>query len=187
MPALRYPRSMKALPEPLPGRFLLLVAPHAAGEGMLELAAHLVPRGPLRVMDCGNRFNVYILARKLYRLQRGDPRQLLARVYVSRAFTCYQVTALLEQTAVSAQPTLLVDLLDTFYDQSVPLGERRRLLDICLAHLQRLSQQAAVVASLRPPRPPQTDPSGLLDAVCAAADLVWYPEIPAEPVQLQLL
>jgi len=154
---------------------------------MLELAAHLVLRGSLRVMDCGNRFNAYILARKLYRLRRGDPKQVLERVYVSRAFTCYQVTALLEQAAVCTDPTLLIDLLDTFYDQSVPLGERRRLLDISLEHLQRLSQQAAVVASLRPPRPPQTDPSGLLDAVRAAANLIWYPEISAEHAQLKLL
>ena len=178
---------MKALPETFPGRFLLLIAPHAASEGMLELAAHLAQRGPLWVMDCGNRFNAYILTRKLHRLQRGDLKQALERVYVSRAFTCYQVTALLEQTPARTDPTLLIDLLDTFYDQSVPLGERRRLLEICLEHLQRLSQQAAVVASLRPPPPSQTDPSGLLDAVRAAADLVWYPEIPAEPVQLQLL
>jgi hypothetical protein len=178
---------MKALPEPLSGRFLLLIAPHAAGESMLELAAHLVQRGPLWVMDCGNRFNAYILARKLRRLQRGDLKQVLARIYVSRAFTCYQVTALLEQTPARTDPTLLIDLLDTFYDQSVPLGERRRLLEISLEHLQRLSQQAAVVASLRPPRPPQTDPSGLLDAVRAAADLVWYPEMPPESAQLKLL
>lgn len=154
---------------------------------MLELAAHLAQRGPLWVVDGGNRFNAYILARKLRRLRRTGLSQALGRIRVRRAFTCYQVTALLEQSPSRAEPTLVIDFLHTFYDQSVPLGERHRLLDVCLEHLQRLSQRAAVVASLRPPRPPQTDPSGLLEAVRLAADLVWYPEVPPDNTQLRLL
>jgi hypothetical protein len=179
---------MQALPEPLPGRVLVLAAAHAAGASMLELAARLAQRGPLCVLDGGNRFNAYIVARRLRRLYAAgsaagqmDLPQVLGRIRVARAFTCYQMTAMLEQAPESASPVLVVDFLNTFYDESVPLAERRRLLEICLGHLERLSQPAAVVVSLRPPRPPLKDPTGFLESVLAAADLVWFPDVPQEP------
>ncbi len=183
---MRYPVGMQALPEPLPGRLLVLAAAHAAGASMLELAARLAQRGPLRVLDGGNRFNAYIVARCLRRLYASssgpaDLPQALGRIRVARAFTCYQMTAMLEQAPESASPVLVVDFLNTFYDESVPLAERRRLLEICLEHLERLSQPAAVVVSLRPPRPPLKDPTGFLDCVLAAASLVWFPDAPQEP------
>jgi hypothetical protein len=48
-------------------------------------------------------------------------------VRLSRAFTCYQMLALLAETPAGGPPTLVLDLLDTFYDESVPLHESRRL------------------------------------------------------------
>ena len=87
---------------------------------------------------------------------------------------------------------LVIDLLDTFYDQSVPLFERRRLLAGCVERLRLVSQgteiatATLVIASLRPPRPPQTDPTGLLQTVQAAADQVWFQEedLPSLPPRL---
>ena len=167
---------MNALPEPLPGRLLVLLAPHAASQAMLAFATHLARRGPLRILDGGNRFNAYTVARALRRAGAGDLTQALGRIQVARAFTCYQMATLLEHTPSGTLSTLVIDLLDTFYDQNVPRAERRRLLDECVAHLHRLSQRAAVVASLRPPRPPQVDPTGLQEIVQAAADQVWFQE-----------
>lgn len=158
------------------GGLLALLAPRAAGETMLLLSARLAARGPLRVLDAGNRFNAYAVARTLRRMDCPDLDAALERVRVARAFTCYQVAALLSQTPSLPGPTLVIDFLDTFYDQSVGPGERRRLLDMCLGHLQRLSGAAPVVVSLRPPRPPQADPGGLLHVVQAAADRVWFQE-----------
>jgi hypothetical protein len=167
---------MQTLPDLLPGRFLALLAPHAASEAMLALAARLARRGPLQVIDGGNRFNAYHVARLLRGLSGDGLAAALGRIYVARAFTCYQIAALLEQTIPGAVPLLVIDLLDTFYDQSVPLFERRRLLGGCVERLRLLSQGTVVVASLRPPRPPQTDPTGLLQTVQAAADQVWFQE-----------
>lgn len=177
---------MNALPEPLPGRLLVLLAPHAASQAMLAFATHLARRGPLRILDGGNRFNAYTVARALRRAGAGDLTQALGRIQVARAFTCYQMAAMLEKTPADAVPTLALDLLSTFYDESASLDERRRLAHACMQHLRRLSQHACVVASLRPPRPPQTDPTGLLDIVQAAADQVWFQEVapPISPLKL---
>ena len=154
---------------------------------MLAFAAHLALRGPLRVLDGGNRFNAYTVARNLRRLSQGPLAQALERIRVARAFTCYQVAALLEQTPADTAPTLVIDFLDTFYDQSAPFVERRRLLEGCVQRLRYLSLQAAVAVSLRPPPPSQTDPTGLLQIVQDAADQVWFHEESHSPSPARLL
>jgi hypothetical protein len=160
-------------------RFLVLLAPHAASQAMLAFAARLAQRGPVCVLDGGNRFNAYHVARILRSLGQEDLAQALGRIQVARGFTCYQMTALVEETPSQGVPTLVIDLLDTFYDESASLPERRRLAQRCAARLRRLSQQAPVVVSLRPPPPPHSDPSGLLDIIQEAADLTWLQEAPA--------
>lgn len=169
-------QALLKIPDPTPGHLLVLLAPRAADEMMLTITAHLAQRSALRVMDGGNRFNAYKVARALRHQGVAALDQALARIHVARAFTCYQMTTLLEQASPQAVPTLVIDLLDTFYDQSVRLGERRRLLEGCLGHLQRISRQAAVVVSLRPPRPPEVDTTGMQQRVQACADQVWFQE-----------
>ena len=179
---------MNTFPQPRSGHLLVLVAPRAGGDLMLDLSARLAQDGMLRVLDGGNRFNAYRVSRALVRLNHGQAglAPALARIQVARAFTCYQMAAMLEQAPSGAIPTLVIDFLDTFYDQGVPLPERRRLLHGCLGHLRRLRRTAAVVASLRPPPPPHDDPTGLLDMVRQAADSIWSPEIPLDHPPLRL-
>ncbi len=153
---------------------LVLVAPYAGRENMLVIAARLALRGPLRVLDGGNRFNAYVVARMLRYLGADRLPQSLAQIQVARAFTCYQMVKLLEQTPPPSLPLLVIDLLDTFYDESASLDERRRLGQYCATRLRSLGQQAPVVVSLRPPRPPLTDPTGLLEIIQGAADQVWF-------------
>lgn len=176
---------MNTLPDLYPGRLLALVTPQGSSDIILTLAARLAARGPVHVLDGGNRFNAYGLARSLRRTMGSNLIPVLERVRVARAFTCYQMEALLAEAPGGSQPTLVINLLDTFYDESAPRLDRRRLVRACLKHLQRLSRQAVVVVSLCPPRRPQMDPLGLLPAVQSAADAVWFPEEP-EPAHYQL-
>ena len=143
---------------------------------MLTFAARLAVHAPLRVLDGGNRFNAREVARLLRSQNAPDVYAALERIRVARAFTCYQMLALLEQTPPGPHPTLVIDLLDTFYDESAPLDERRRLIESCLALLRDLSIQAPVAASVRPPPPSQLDPTGLLEIVQQAADSLWFQE-----------
>ncbi len=156
--------------------FLLIIGPYAASNAMLTAAARLALLAPLRVVDGGNRFNARAVARILRELNAPDLYAALSRIRLARAFTCYQLLALLEETLPSSHPTLAIDLLDTFYDESAPLFERRRLIKNCLLCLRNLSQLAPVVVSVRPPAPGQSDPTGLLETVQQAADLLWFQE-----------
>lgn len=172
---------MNNLPELYPGRLAVLIAPYAAAEILPALAARLAQRGRLRILDAGNRFDAYGLARALRRLSAAPLEESLSRVRLARAFTCYQMLALAAQAPADANPTLVIDLLSTFYDESVALQERRRLLRGCLDELQRLSRQAPVVVTLRPLPPGSQDKSGFMAQVQAAADACWMPEAPAPP------
>ena len=50
---------MNAILNPIPGDLVLVIAPQAGGQIMLDLIAHLACRGPLRILDGGNRFDAY--------------------------------------------------------------------------------------------------------------------------------
>ena len=167
------------------GHLALVVAPGQALERLLDLTAHLAPQGALRVLDGGNSFNVYTVARYL---RRRTPylKAALQNIRIARAFTCYQMLALLEGTPTSPVPTLVLDLLATYYDESVPLGERRRLLSGSLAQLRRLSLGAPVGVAVRLPPADQPERHELLAMLEGAADQVWRfePETPRPPLRL---
>ncbi len=167
------------------GRLALVIAPGRALERLLDLTAHLAPQGALRVLDGGNSFNVYTVASYLRR-RTPHLKAALQNIRVARAFTCYQMLALLESTPSSPIPTLVLDLLATYYDESVPFSERRRLLSISLAELRRLGQAAPVGITARLPPADQPERHELLGLLEAAADQVWRfePEIPKPPLRL---
>ena len=153
-------------------KWALVVGPRSINATILTVIARLGEHGAVRVLDGGNRFNAYIVARAA----RGRP-DVLNRITVSRAFTCYQVLSLLESTPAVQAPTVpaplvptgcsasvktadslktttgthdslwphrlvLLDMLNTFYDESVQIGERKRLLRACIVHLKRLAEAA---------------------------------------------
>ncbi len=165
---------------------LVLVAPHAAGQTMITLATHLALKGSVHVLDGGNRFNAFLAARCLRSIGAPNLEEALGNIHIARAFTCYQMTAMLEQASPDSLPTLVIDLLDTFYDESAPLPERLRLARRCAQRLKILAKHAPVVISLRPPPPDQPDPTGLQAIIQKAADLLWQQEAPQPPTPLRL-
>lgn len=219
-----YPLTL--LPNLSPGRVSLVIHPHPSLDGrLLELAAELllaaalqqaavpeqVPptagaeqgrrlqQGRLLVLDGGNCFNVYPVARALRR-RTPQVTAALRQIQVARAFTCFEMASLLQRQAIevaaaevaTAPPpqavmpgtvaVLVLDLLGNFRDENVPLAERQRLLHTCLPHLRRLAQAGPLLVSSRP-----ADPC-LTQALVAAADQVLELEMPpAEPEQLLFL
>jgi hypothetical protein len=164
-------------------RWLLVVGPHSLNATMLTAIARLGERGPVRVLDGGNRFNAYTVARAA----RGRP-QVLNRITVSRAFTCYQVLSLLESTPAIQVPSILLDMLNTFYDESVHVGERKQLLRACILHLERLGGGYGGVISVHPPAVVSQAAVELLGMLRASATVETFfiqPEAPApEPLRL---
>ena len=167
-----------------PRQLHLVIAPHRAQRQMMTLlAARLALTGRVRLVDAGNCFDGYGLARQL-RQQTSDWQQALERVSVARAFTCYQVETLLTESVSDFSPTLVLNLLDTFYDENVKLVERLRLLEVSLAELKRLCQTASVAVSTSQPQPGQ--PGELLEMLARSAGQVWSFEEPqpVEPLRL---
>ena len=150
---------------------------------MTMLTAHLALTGRVRLVDAGNCFDGYGLARQL-RQQTSYWQQALERVSVARAFTCYQVETLLSELVADVSPVLVLNLLDTFYDENVKLAERLRLLEVSLGELRRLCRMASVAVSSGFPTPDQ--PAELLEVLAGAARQVWSYEEPqpTEPLRL---
>jgi hypothetical protein len=164
------------------GELGLVIGSRAERTQMLELSAVLALSGPVRVLDGGNSYNTLYVARYIRR-QTVQLDEALKRICVARAFTCYQMVTLLQQTAcprirqfpvgdveaVSPSPTLVLDLLATFSDESIDLKEAVRLLRMALAQLQRLCRRTPVVVSLRPFPSHQSERTILIEMVRAAA------------------
>lgn len=165
-----------------PGALLVVCAPHAAREPVSQLTAELALQGSVTVLDGGNRFQPYRVAH-LLRQKTADVDRAAKRIFIRRAFTCYQMLALLENTPSFRQPYILLDLLVTFHDDHVPAHEARRLLEACLHQVERLRQFAPIVTTLAPP--PILERAFLVELVCARADRILTPEIPA-PAETQL-
>lgn len=170
---------MDALTFPLPNQLFLVIAPHAARSQMFDLTATLALCGPVRIIDAGNQCNVYPIAQRIRRAT-ADLETVLKRIWLQRAFTCYQVAALLAEPAPpylqSASATLLFDLLGTFYDQDVKLSEATTLLRGCLQQLRRMAEHAPVLISTRPPPPACAERVLLLQMVREAVSARWEVE-----------
>jgi len=152
---------------------VLLLGPAALYQAGLHhwLARQACAQG-VHVIDCGNHFNAYLLAR-LIRRQTHLLEAALARVQVARTFTCYQAVSQLAETPPQDAPGLIMGLLASFYDENISLPEGLRLLEIVQGHLHRLSQQAPlIVQAAHPP--------------ANAAARAVYPEYLAENASLVL-
>ncbi len=168
-----------------PGQLHLILATRTTRHQLINaLIARRALAGPVRVLDGGNSFHGHHLARELRRVT-PNLKIALENIQIARAFTCYQVASLLTSEPEMPFPTMVLEMLITFYDESVPLGERRRLLDTCLVQLRRLSRQASVAVSVSPPSKEQ--PEEMLEALKEIADHFWWIDPPALPAQLQLL
>lgn len=131
------------------GELGLVIGHRAERTDMLELSAALALRGSVRVLDGGNSYDALYVARTIRR-QTVQLDETLNRISVARAFTCYQMVTLLQETAVSPTSTLVLDLLATFGDESIDLSESVRLLRLAAVQLQRLCRLAPVIVSIRP-------------------------------------
>lgn len=174
--------SLLPFPVPLPAQIYLVVGQHALSEKMLQLIAALSLKQRLTVLDCGNRSNMYAVA-KLIRPFTDDPVNVMNHIRLSRAFTCYQVLAMLAELPVDGTPVIVLDLLSTFLDESVNLNKRLRLLDSSLNLLRRISQDApvAIWARTRTSAVTSEDQHLLLPLLEIAHD-IWELQAPETPI-----
>ena len=179
------PRLLDELIRP---RLALFWGSETPARTLLAAATVMAVRGQaLRVFDGGNRFDGYFVARLARRLSTL-PETVLGRIRLSRAFTCFQLAELIETAPAGPEPLFVLDLLATFYDESVPLRDAERLLSTTLTQLKRLAAAGPVIVGTRQPQTLVRERWTLLDRLETAADAVWIlrapPDVP--PGQLRL-
>ncbi|MDO8754152.1 MAG: hypothetical protein Q7J80_09700, partial [Anaerolineales bacterium] len=135
---------MDLLPYLKTGTLIISFVPHTRRTPFIpDLIAELALRGPVTVLDGGNCFPAYRIA-QLIRRKSLKVDAISKRIFVRRAFTCYQMVNLLENTPVFGYPHIILDLLSTFQDDQVKPNEADRLLTLCLSHIERLRLVATV-------------------------------------------
>jgi hypothetical protein len=158
-------------------------------ESVLSLASLLCVRAQLPVqlgglgsnvvfVDGGNTFQLYHVAR-LARLHRLDPKQALERIYISRAFTAYQMTALvlekLRETVkrYDAKLAVISDISGFFLDKDVAEIEARRVYSQVTAYLQNFARENHVILVATYPPHQESRRNSFLHAVtCGRAGTV---------------
>lgn len=149
----------------------------------LVAAGHALLQGiPVTLVDGSNRFDLYGLAEFARRTAGGrcTPEDLLRKIFVSRAFTCYQMEAVITDRlpvfvrSRQSPVVLIFGLLDTFYDEQAPLWDVQSGVQRMLQALQCLKREGVsiLVASTDVgPVPPAR--RGLLPGVLRGMDRVF--------------
>jgi hypothetical protein len=139
-----------------PGRGVLLWGEHLRSLTAAAAVWGVARKAPVWVVDAANRFDPYRLVREAAR-RRLAPQAALSRVRVARAFTSHQLVRLLEESfpagLESGSLVLVLGPVSLFYDEQVPLAERRRLFQDLVTHLSRIKTQSALL--LLQPRLPR--------------------------------
>jgi len=167
---------MDILPTLRSGSLTVVYAAHAARDEVSHVISQLALRGPVAVLDGGNRFQAYRIG-QLLRQHTTDIHSAAKRLFIRRAFTCYQMLALLEDTPALPHPYIILDPLATFYDENVRPHEALRLLEACLNQIDRLCHAAPVAVTLGPPI--LEERAFLIQKVCDRAGNLFTEKIPA--------
>ena len=129
-------------------------------------------------IDGGNTFRLYEVSR-IAQLHQLDPRQVLKRIYISRAFTAYQLTSLilekLEETVNKYNSKLVVisDLAGLYLDKDVPATETKEVFSQLTNHLSKFAEenQLILVATCFPHCPSKLN-TFLHGVACGIANVV---------------
>ena len=150
---------------------------------LLSVRAQLPPQlGGLATnvvfVDGGNTFRLYKVSR-IAQLHQLDPRQVLERIYISRAFTAYQMTSvILEKLAATidtynSKLVIISDIAGLYLDKDVPAEEAKEIFSQVTAYLSKLAREKQIVIIATCPPHYQSRLNTFLHAVaCGRANIV---------------
>lgn len=157
------------------------------GEGTGEMASYtagwMASRGiEVIVLDGANRFNPYIVS-AFARRALIAPEEILKKIRIARAFTCYQMTTLMERLdfllkTPGASPrqkiqVILLGLLNTFLDEDVPEREARLLLERTLNKMEEMSAGGVPFFFFQSPVSHHSKRASFMKRLFQFSDLVW--------------
>jgi len=96
-------------------------------------------------VDGGNSFRLYQVSR-IAQLHQLDPRQVQRRIYISRAFTAYQMTSLVleklkETLWLHPKLVIISDIAGLYFDKDIPPREAKEVFSQLTLYLSRFSQE----------------------------------------------
>ena len=129
----------------------VIYGPHAASGYLLGICAEIAVQRPLRLLDFGNRCDMYFTARQL-RLLTLDPVRAMRNIRLQRAFTCYQALALLRQLEEPEpdMPVIILDLLAPFLDENIQPREIDRLFGASVEQIRNAMQIRPLLIGVKP-------------------------------------
>jgi len=115
------------------------------------LCARAALDGEVVFVDGGNSVDPYGIAR-ICKARRVDPRAVLSRIHVARAFTAYQLATLVDErldraVRESGASTIVVScLLEMFFDKDIPWRESYQLIKRCLGEVREVARDSGAAA-----------------------------------------
>jgi len=129
------------------------------------------------LIDGGNTFRLYQVAR-LAQLHHLDPKQALDKIHLARAFTAYQMTALIMERLKdvvekhNAKLVIISDIAGLFIDKDIPNEEARRVFSQVIAYLQSFARQYQIILiATCPPRQNSIRSTYLQTEICGKANV----------------
>jgi hypothetical protein len=108
-------------------------------------------------VDAANRFNAHALSKRARELGM-DPRAVLSRIRLARAFNGFQLTTLVRGVArFPPSPVVLADPLAPFYDEDFPFEDARRAFGEFLSGLADVPGPVLALVADRPAPPQRED------------------------------
>ncbi|MFO8050920.1 MAG: hypothetical protein R6V01_04395 [Thermoplasmatota archaeon] len=154
------------------GELYLIVGRTSLNRNLVDRAAVLAAsRGdPVHYLDGGQRADPFSMAR-LLRMQRRDPRSVLERIMIARAFTAYQMDSLIRERVEEleeAPDLLVVSSMDAlFSDPEVDADEARAMVSNCMASLRETADRGACVLILAVGGSRGSELLALISPICA--------------------
>jgi len=129
-------------------------------------------------VDGGNTFRLYQVAR-LAQFHQLNPKKVLERIYISRAFTAYQMTVLILEKLkevvkrYDAKLVIISDITGFFLDRDIPEEETRRIFSQVTAYLSTFAKENQVVlVTTYPPHQDTRRNNFLKTLTCGRANVV---------------
>jgi hypothetical protein len=129
-------------------------------------------------VDGGNTFRLYDVS-CIAQVHELDPREVLERIFVSRAFTAYQLTSLVFdrlQSAVERYGSKLVvlsDIVGMYLDKDVPNREAKEVFNQLAVRLSEFAEENhVIVVGTYPPHHPSSRNIFFKAVACGRADVV---------------
>lgn len=129
-------------------------------------------------VDGGNTFRLYQISR-IAQLHQLDPKQVLKRIYISRAFTAYQMTSIifdrLKETTDEHDAKLVIisDITGLYLDKDIPPEESKRVFSQLTAYLSKFAEEnQLIILAIYPPHYHSRRNTFLHALTCGRANVV---------------